>query len=170
MPELLSWNLRCKAMKFINLTFDAPRDEVVKLLKNNEEVNAGVKFDTRGKPLMKIKERPNGKIRITCEMLGRPTKDNGFLVGTYFSGKLTESNGETHLKGYLVTAPIYHLILIGFLVWYIVQCIVIGGFSPIPLILVLFDIMLFKDEFRKQGYITRYLYRAVRILRQRQNK
>ena len=157
-------------MKFINLTFDSGKDEVLNLIKNNEEVNAGVKFDTRGKPLMKIKERPNGKIRITCEMLGRPTKDNGFLVGTYFSGKLTEKNGETRLRGYLVTAPIYHLILIGFLAWFIVQCFILGGFSIVPPILVIFDILLFKDEFRKQGYITRYLYRAVRILRQKKNK
>ncbi len=154
-------------MKFINLTFPTTKDSVIELLKNNEEVNANVRFDSRGKPLMKIKERKNGKIRITCEMLERPTKDNGFLVGTYFSGKLTERDGETRLKGYLVTAPIYHTILIGFFVWFIVQCFIVGGFSPVPPLLILFDVMLFKDEFRKQGYIARYLYRAVRILQQR---
>lgn len=154
-------------MKFINLTFPASRDEVLELIKNNDEVNHGVRFDSRGKPLMKIKERKNGKIRITCEMLGRPTKDNGFLVGTYFSGKLTEKDGEARLKGYLVTAPIYHAILIGFFVWFVIQCFIVGGFSPVPPLLVLFDVLLFKDEFKKQGYITRYLYRAVRILRER---
>ncbi len=154
-------------MKFINLTFPGTRDEVVKLLKNNEEVNAGVRFDERGKPLMKIKEKQNGKIRITCEMIGRPSKDNGFLVGTYLSGRLTEKNGQTQLKAYIATAPIYHLILIAMVVYFIIQCFTIGGFSVVPPILVVFDLMLFKDEFRKQGYISRYLYRTVRVLQRR---
>ena len=152
-------------MKIVKLESYASRDELLGIIKNSELVNDRVKFDeNKGKPLVHVKEKGEW-LRIKCEMIGGPTKDNGFLVGTYFSGKLTEKDGETRLKGYLVTAPIYHAILIGFFVWFVVQCFMVGGFSPVPPLLVLFDVLLFKDEFKKQGYITRYLYRAVRILR-----
>jgi hypothetical protein len=38
------------------------------------------------------------------------------------------------------------------------------GFSPVPIILLLFDLLLFKEEFKKQTYIYSYLNRAARIL------
>ena len=156
-------------MQFLNIEYSASRAEVLKMLCDNERVNKNVTFDERhGKPLMRIKDNNNGKIRITCEMLGKPTKDNGFLVGTYFSGRLTEKNGVTRLKGTILTAPIYHLVLLAMIVVFIFQCIRMNGFSVIPIILVIFDIFMFKDEFRKQGYIKRYLYRAARRIHSEQ--
>ena len=149
-------------MKLINLEFAASPSEVLGVLSDNEYVNKNVNFDEkRGKPLMKIHEK-NGKVKITCELLGRPTKDNGFIVGTYFRGRLTEKNGATKLKGFITTAPIYHAVLAVLLVVFVLQCIKMNGFSVIPLLLIVFDIFMFKDEFRKQGYISRYLYRAAR--------
>jgi hypothetical protein len=150
-------------MQFINLEYPASCAEVLEILSDNERVNKNVTFDERrGKPLMRIKDKGNGKIKITCEMLERATKDNGFFVGTYFSGKLTEKKGVTRLKGIILTAPIYHLMLFAMIAVFIFQCIRMNGFSVIPVMLVIFDIFMFKDEFRKQGYIRRYLYRAVR--------
>ena len=150
-------------MKFINIDFPASKEEVLKMIKDNERVNQNVRFDDyKGKPLMKIKEKKNGKIKITCEMIGGPTKDNGFLVGTYFSGRLVEKNGKTNLKGVITTAPIYHLVLIALVAIFIVQCFKMKGFSVVPPIIVIFDIFMFKNEFKKQGYIKRYLYRAAR--------
>lgn len=150
-------------MKFVNIEFDTSADNTVALLSDNEAVNKNVKFDEkRGRPFMKVKRKNGGKLKITCEMMGRPTKDNGFLVGTYFSGRLTEKNGKTRLKGIILTAPIYHLILAALVAVFVVQCFRMSAFSPIPPIIVVFDIFMFKDEFRKQGYIYRYLYRARR--------
>ncbi len=150
-------------MKFINIEYDAPREEVMRMLIDNEAVNKNVRFEEgNGKPLMKIKEKKNDKIRITCEMIGRATRDNGFLVGTYFSGKLIEKNGRTKLQGIILTAPIYHLALVAMLVIFILKCIDLKGLSVVPVLLVIFDIFMFKDEFKKQGYISRYLARAAR--------
>ena len=54
-------------------------------------------------------------------------------------------------------------------VFFIIQCFSVGGFSPIPVILLGFDIVMFKDEFRKQGIIKRYIFRALKITFARKN-
>ncbi len=149
-------------MKFINIDFPLSRDEVLCLLRDNERVNRNVRFDeSRGRPLMKIREKGNS-VKITCEMIGGPTKDNGFFIGTYFRGKLIERDGITKLCGVVTTAPIYHLALLALIAVFIVQCFKLSGFSVVPPILVVFDLFMFKNEFKKQGYIKRYLHRALR--------
>ena len=150
-------------MKFIDINYEGSADEVIKLIADNNAVNSGVVFDeSKGIPQMRVKKNENGKIKITCELVGGPSRDNGFLVGTYFSGKLTETDGKTRLKGVVTTAPIYHTVLILFIGLFIYQCIKLGGFSVIPIFIVAFDVLLFYKEFKKQGYIERYLLRAAR--------
>ena len=157
-------------MKFVNLSTDASREEVLEMISDSNRVNQNVNFDPKlGKPLMKTKEK-NGKIRITCELLERGKKDNGFIVGTFFTGKITEKNGKTVLKGVALTAPVYHLIMLALLVVFIVQCIRLNGFSVVPIFILLFEIMLFKDEFKKQGLICRYLARAFRKLEKKDGR
>ena len=134
------------------------------MIKDSERVNDKVKFDeNKGKPLIHVKQKGD-RIKIKCEMIGGPTRDNGFLEGTSFIGKLTEKNGVTHLRGVIVTAPIYHTILALILALYVYRCISLGGFNPVPLILFIFSIFLLKSEFEKQGTIERYLKRALRHL------
>ena len=101
-------------MKFINLQTPLPKDKLVKLLSDNEFVNDGVKFEQKlGKPRMHLKEKGEGKIRMTCELTERPTRDDSFfLLGTYFKGKITETDEGTVIKGHITTAPIYHLVWI----------------------------------------------------------
>ena len=153
-------------MKFIDVTYSGGAEEVLKLLSDNDRVNEGVNFDdSRGIPHMRIKRRENGRFKMTCELVGGPTKDNGFLVGTYFSGKAIEKDGVTRIKGVITTAPIYHAILILLIGFFIFQCIRLGGFSVIPPVIVAFDIVMFWKEFKKQGYIERYLRRASRRMR-----
>lgn len=150
-------------MKFINIDFPAKKDEVISMITDNEAVNKNVRFEEgKGKPFMKVKIKNNDKIRMTCEMLGKATRDNGFLVGTYFAGRLVEKSDKTVLKGVILTAPIYHLFMMILVVVFILQCFYLKGFSVIPILLVGFDIFMFKDEFKKQGYIKRYLHRAAR--------
>ena len=153
-------------MKFIDVTYSGGAEAVLKLLSDNDRVNEGVNFDdSRGIPHMRIKRRENGRFKMTCELVGAPTKDNGFLVGTYFSGKAIEKDGVTRIKGVITTAPIYHAILILLIGFFIFQCIRLGGFSVIPPVIVAFDIVMFWKEFKKQGYIERYLKRASRRMR-----
>ena len=147
-------------MKFLKLDSAASRDELLNVINNSELVNDRVRFDgNKGKPTVHVKD--NGKrIKIKCEMVGGPTKDNGFLEGTYFIGTLKESESGTRLRGMIITAPIYHTLLLLLAVFYAYRCISLGAFNPVPLILLIFSIFMFKGEFEKQGIIERYLHRA----------
>ncbi len=147
-------------MKRIKLESSASRDELLDIIKNSELVNDRVKFDeNKGRPLIHVKEKGE-RIKIKCEMVSGPTKDNGFLEGTYFVGKITENDGKTRLRGVILTAPIYHTLLALLLAFYVYRCISLGGFNPVPLILFVFSIFMFRGEFEKQGIIERYLNRA----------
>ena len=150
-------------MKFIKIASELPKEELLRALSDNEFVNGGVQFDGYV-PEMRVKKGKNNpdKIRITCELKNTATKDNGFLVGTYFSGKFKEKNGVTYLKGHITTAPIYHFVLALLVVFFIYRCITLKAFNPTPVILVIFDLFLFWREFKKQGLIERYIYRAFR--------
>ncbi len=158
-------------MKFVNLKIDAPRDEVLAFISDNRRVNSNVKFDEkRGTPLMHFKEKGE-KITVTCEMINRPTKDNGFLIGTYFKGKLSGKDGVTELRGVIVTAPIYHIVWFSLLCVLIWQCFYHAAISAIPILFIAFEFIMYYQEFRKQGYIKRYLERAFsRLYRERNNK
>jgi hypothetical protein len=135
-----------------------------------ERVEEEEKFDTsRGTPKFHLKE--HGKIlRIKCEMTGRATKDNGFIGGTSFIGRVSEKNGKTHVFGLITTSPIYHLAFIALLIAAICIGISIGGFPLTPIILIPFDILMFKDEFKKQPLIKRYIFRSLKITYRETNK
>lgn len=152
-------------MKYLHFETQAGREETLAFLRDDEQVNRNVRFEGEP-PAIRLTEKGD-RIRIRCEYRGGATKDNGFLVGTYFTGKLTEKDGVTTLRGFLFTAPIYHLVLFALFVFFIVQCIVRRGFSVIPILLVIFDVFLFYKEFRKQGIIARYLARAFRKLNEK---
>ena len=150
-------------MLFVNYKINAKREEVLGVMRDSDRVVFEENYDTsHGKPKMHIKER-NKSVKIKCEMTGRPTKDNGFLEGTYFLGGIKERGGVCHIRGLILTAPIYHLAFIAIFAYFIYLCFTIGGFSPIPVILTVFDIFMFKDEFRKQRLIKRYIFRALKI-------
>ena len=154
-------------MKFVNIKTNITASDVIAMLRDNARVNDGVKFADKkgGKPFMHVKEK-DGKIRIKCEMMGRPTKDNAFLMGTEFYGRITEKDGETTLKGVIMTSPIYHAVVIALALALVAQMIYNARVSSIPILVfaVAFEFLFFTDEFRKQGYIARYLERSVRRL------
>ncbi|MBQ8689229.1 MAG: hypothetical protein IJ515_02575 [Clostridia bacterium] len=156
-------------MKFIKASTKRTPSELFDILADNERVSSGVKFADKkgGKPFMHVKQ--NGeKIKIKCEMMGRPTKDNGFLMGTVFYGKIKEKGGVTTVSGIILTSPIYHIIMLILAAILIVRSIMLSSISSIPILVfaIAFELMFFMDEFRKQGYIQRYIYRAVRRLEQ----
>ena len=154
-------------MKFIDIRTYESKDDVLSYIKNNDKVNEGVRFEDRqgGKPHMHIKEK-DGKLKIKCEMIGRPTKDNGFLTGTIFRGSISEEDGVTRLKGVITTSFIYHLIMIGLAIFWVVFMLLYSAYQFITFFVLLgaFEFFFFKDEFKKQGYISRYLVRAIRRL------
>ena len=147
-------------MKIIKLDSASSRDELLSVIRNADIVNDRVKFDeNKGKPIVHV--RDNGKmLKIRCEMVGGPTKDNGFLEGTYFLGTLKEQNGTTRLRGVILTAPIYHTFLALIMAFYVYRCISLNAFNPVPIILLAFSLIMFRSEFDKQGTIERYLKRA----------
>ena len=147
-------------MKIINLDCPVSRDELISVIANSELVNDRVKFDEeKGRPRIHVKEKGN-RLKLKCEMIGGPTKDNGFLEGTYFLGKLTEKNGASHLRGVILTAPVYHTFIALIMALFVLRCIQLVAFNPVPIILLVFSFMMFRKEFEKQGTIERYLIRA----------
>jgi hypothetical protein len=149
-------------MKFVNIETSHSKEELIALIKDNERVNPNMRADERrGKPVMKINEKGN-RIKIKCEMIGGASKDNGFLEGTYFKGKIKECDGYCEISGIAVTAPIFHFLMLVLIGVFIYQCITLGGISPIPICIVIFDIFMFWGEFKKQGIIERYIARAAR--------
>ena len=122
-------------MKFVNLRSSAKREDLLDAIKSSGKVNENVRFDEKaGRPAIKVKEKGN-TLYVTCEMIGGAGgKDNGFLIGTFFLGSLKEKNGESRLRGIILTAPIYHLALIAFCVYFLVQSFVLGGITLVPLL------------------------------------
>ena len=156
-------------MLFVNYKIGATRGEVMNAIRDDVLVVNEEKFDTsRGKPKIHVKEKGE-RLKLSCEMTERATKDNGFLEGTYFRGSVKERDGVTAVKGIIVTAPIYHLILLALTVLFVLQCIHLGGISLTPILLLIFSLIMFKDEFRKQGIIKRYIFRALKITYARKN-
>ena len=150
-------------MLFVNYNIRSDKETLLSVIKDNNLVVESEKFDTsRGKPKMHVKTN-GSKLKIKCELTERPTKDNGFLEGTYFIGKISEKDGNSRVRGIILTAPIYHLFFLMLFAFFIYQCFAVGGFSPIPIILLVFDGIMFKDEFRKQSLIKRYVFRAFKI-------
>ena len=149
-------------MKFIRLSSAVGSDELLSVIKNQALVNDGVKFnEDNGRPVMKITER-SGRLFIRCEMVGGPTRDNGFIVGTSFVGKITEKNGVSTLRGVITTAPLYHAAMLTLIGIFVYQCFRLGGFSIVPVCIALVGFLLTKNEYKKQGIIHRYLLRAYR--------
>ena len=150
-------------MLFVNYKINAPRERLLGIMKNSERVVSEENYDlSKGIPKMHVKEKGSA-LKIKCEMTGRPTKDNGFLEGTYFKGTLKEKNGVTSVRGMILTAPIYHFLLLLIFSYFIYLCFSLGGFSVIPVLLLVFDIFMFKDEFKKQRLIKRYIFRSLKI-------
>ena len=147
-------------MLLIRYDIHAPIEEVRASLSDNKKIVDDERFDTsKGYPKIHINEKGE-KIKIKCEFTGRARKDNGFLEGTYLVGRFYEKNGITSLKGIVLTAPIYHTVLLALFAFFIYKCISLGGFSIVPICLVLFSAFMFYDEFRKQGIIKKYVFRA----------
>ena len=147
-------------MLFVNYDINAPIDEVRRSLAENDKIVLDEKFDTsKGFPKIHIKEKGE-RVKIKCEFCGRARKDNGFLEGTCLFGRFYESDGKTKMKGVILTAPIYHSVLALLFAFFIYKCISLGGISIVPICLVLFSVFMFLDEFKKQGIIKRYVFRA----------
>ena len=153
-------------MKLIKYKTDATADELVLMLSDNERVNKNVNIsDKKGIPYIHCSRNGN-KLKLTCEFKGGATKDNAFLSGTTaLRAKIIEKNGETQLRGVITTAPIFHAFLFSLLLVSIVMCVVNTTFNVTPICLAVFDLFMYKDEFRKQGIIERYTLRAIKRLK-----
>ena len=147
-------------MKLVDLQTRLSRREYVEAIRDHNRINEGVKFKEKlGRPSFKVKEKGT-RLRLSCTYVGGNSRDDGFLVGTYFIGSLKENADGCRLKGIIVTSPLFHLVLLALTVVFILKCMELGGFSVIPPIFLAMSLFMFKDEYGKQGVIKRYLYRA----------
>lgn len=149
-------------MKFVNYKIGATKEEVMTSLRDNGIIADDEAFRTKkGRANMTVREKGNS-IKIKCRMIDGPSKDNAFLEGTTFWGSVKERDGVTCVKGIILTAPIFHSVLISLMVLLIIQCIRLGGINPVPIILFIFSIFIYKDEYKKQGMIKGFIYKALR--------
>lgn len=147
-------------MLFVNYTIGAPRDELLSNLLNGDKLIADEEHgDKVGRPKMHVKIKDD-RVKIKCEMIGLPTKDNGFIQGTAFIGKISEKAGRCALSGVILTEPIYHFIFLIMLGIIIYQAITMAAIPITAIFLVLFNLLMFKDEFKKQSIIKRYIFEA----------
>lgn len=147
-------------MRFIKLEADCAEEQLLDTLRDNAFVNEGIRFaEGQGKPHMHFKKR--GKtIRMRCELLERPTKDNGFLMGTYFAGRTKRIGDKTRLYGVILTEPYFHIIWLALVAYFIWMCIAKAAFSVVPVCLIVFVYFMFRGEYKKQPRIKAYLMRA----------
>lgn len=147
-------------MRFVKMEAACAEEQLLQLLPNNDKVNEGVRFaEGDGKPHMHFKKR--GKtIRMRCEIMDRPTKDNGFLMGTYFAGRTKQVGNVTRLYGVIVTEPYFHLGWFALVAYFVWMCITKGAFSVVPVCLIVFVYFMFRSEYKKQRRIKAYLMRA----------
>lgn len=150
-------------MTFVNYDIHASREQVLLSLKENDLIVEQEKLASKkGIPRIHIFEKGSNKLKITCEYIGGQSKDNAFLEGTYFIGRLIEKNDVAIIKGIILTAPIYHSIIALLLAFFVYQCISVGGFTPVPIIAFFFSIYMYWYEFKKQKIIKKYIFRALK--------
>ena len=156
-------------MLFVKYDIHATVDEVLESLNDNNAIIEAEKIDvSSGKPRLHV--RKNGdSLKIQCEIADAPTKDRDFKLGTTFRGSIKESDGVTRIRGVILTAPIYHAILLILFGYFIYQCISLGGISVVPICLIVFDVFMFWREFKKQGIIKRFIFRALKLTYQKKN-
>lgn len=151
-------------MKSFRYKFNASREDMIALLSDNDRVNKGINTEyKKGNAHIHV-DAKGEKIKMRCEFIGGATKDNAFLDGTKLRGKIVEKDGYTEFRGTIMTAPIFHALLLLMFAFFIVMCIIKQGFNVVPICLVVFDVFMYKDEFKKQDIINRYVFRAVKIL------
>ena len=147
-------------MLFVNYTIGAPREELLSNLIDGDGFVLDEKYGKAGgRPKMQVKIKDN-RVKIKCEMIGLPTKDNGFIQGTAFVGKISEKAGRCALSGVILTEPIYHFIFLIMLCVIIYQAITMAAIPITAIFLVLFNLLMFKDEFKKQAIIKRFIFSA----------
>ena len=150
-------------MKFVNLKTSAPKTTAKEVLEKTAKPADNSKFDERrGKPTM-LPSFKGRRLFVACRFIGGSTRDNGHLLGTFFIGSLKEKHGGTQHSGVIMTAPHFHIPWIALLAYFVYRMIAEGLFSPIPIILSVFAVFMFKEEYAKQPMIKRYLKRAFMI-------
>ena len=152
-------------MKRVALDISASAERVLDMLTDNVAVNRGVRFDEReGTPTASIRRAKNGRVRIRCRMVGGTSRDNGYIEGTFFYGRLREVEGVTRVRGTIVTEPVFHTAFFALLAYFIYTCFRVGGFSVVPVCLAVFIPLMMRREYRKQAYLLSYMHRAARRL------
>lgn len=145
-------------MRYVHLNLETDRETFLAALADGKFIAPS---DRAEKPILHLNNKGE-RIRVTCEYLGGASKDNGFLVGTFFSGKFKEKEGQRYLNGWIMTAPVYHAILLALFAFAIVRSVQLRGFTLLPICAAVFDVFLFRREFSKQRVIENCLIRAAR--------
>lgn len=156
-------------MRWIDLSVSAPAETLKQMLSERKIPTENLCDRKLGTPLMHLRLRGE-RVRVRCELTGRPTKDNGFIQGTAFYGRITERAQMCRVRGIIVTEPVFHLCFLALFIGFLFRCVSLGGFSVVPLCLAVFVFFLFRTEYKKQGILLRYLRRVACLCEEVQKK
>lgn len=151
-------------MLIVNEKTKASRDRVLEVFNKTKDMATG--NPKLGKPTIILEEKGE-KIRIYCKYINGTSRDFGKT--TYFIGKLRERNGETRLRGVVVTEPLFHIPFIALLVFFVWRCISLGAFNVVPVCLTAFCILMFRGEYAKQPLIKGHIKRVFKVLERRES-
>jgi|GEM_PF-2166661 len=157
-------------MKRISIQTPLAREDILSALRDAPTVNAGLTFDDReGSPTVHVREGRADRLRLRCYMLGGASRDNGYVQGTFFWGRMRERNGMTYIHGSIMTEPVFHVLWLALIAFFIVTCIQRTALSVVPVCLIVFVYFMFRKEYRKQEYLRRYILRAIHRLEKKNN-
>lgn len=157
-------------MKRISIQTPLAREDILSALRDAPTVNAGLTFDDReGSPTVHVREGRADRLRLRCCMLGGASRDNGYVQGTFFWGRMRERNGMTYIRGSIMTEPVFHVLWLALIAFFIVTCIQRTALSVVPICLIVFVYFMFRKEYRKQEYLRRYILRAIHRLEKKNN-
>lgn len=145
-------------MLIVNEKTKASRESVLRVFDKTKDMATG--NPKLGRPTMILKEK-DGKIRLYCQYIGGASRDFGKT--TYFIGRLRERDGETRLRGVVVTEPLFHIPFIALLVFFVWRCISLGAFNVVPVCLAVFCIFMFRGEYAKQPLIKGHIKRVFKV-------
>ncbi len=150
-------------MKFVNFKIPTNREAVLSTVSDFRLVNQKLKSaDGEPAPGVTVKKLGENLFRIRCNYIGGPTKDDGFVEGTFFLGFAKNVENGCRMKGIILTEPVFHVIFSVLFVFLLVKSIMASAIPVMPLCLLAFVIFMLRKEYKKQNMLYRYLVRAVK--------
>ncbi len=150
-------------MKFVNFKIPEDREAVLTSIADYRIANRKRKSEENAPiPSATVKRWGHDVFRIRCNYVGGPTRDDGFVEGTFFIGKLKNTEKGCRMKGIILTEPVFHTLFFGVFIYLVIKAVEQSAIPVTPLCLLAFVLFMLRKEYKKQDVLYQYLIRAVK--------